>query len=269
MINGATHHNDHDTNRIGPPAQVNHALPRQIMQKTNRVLGAVLKQRAHRSPRNQNSNGNSSTTFFFATNCHLRGHEAATCRRQGQASAQTPENDTNASNMTRMKTLSPKYRVYINNNNRNYHRHEQQSQLLPISEATSMRIMVTGIGHVITPFHEQIIQKTNRVLGAVLKQRAHRSPRNQNSNAQLYELADKQEREDNDLSGEKDHPPGRIFTIRTKRVTDGGERIDKDNLGHRINKHCPFTIERLDTFTGPLNRQFKVPQRSSISSMEN
>ncbi|CAB0042893.1 unnamed protein product [Trichogramma brassicae] len=45
-------------NRIG---QVNHALPRQIIQKTNRVLGAILKQRAHRSPRNQNSNGESIT----------------------------------------------------------------------------------------------------------------------------------------------------------------------------------------------------------------
>ncbi|CAB0040784.1 unnamed protein product [Trichogramma brassicae] len=60
MINGATIIMIM-INRIGPPAQVNHALPRQIMQKTKRVLGAVLEQRAHRSPRNQNSNGESIT----------------------------------------------------------------------------------------------------------------------------------------------------------------------------------------------------------------
>uniref|UniRef100_A0ABD2WAK5 CCHC-type domain-containing protein n=1 Tax=Trichogramma kaykai TaxID=54128 RepID=A0ABD2WAK5_9HYME len=53
--------------------------------------------------------------LLFCNNCHLRGHEAATCRRQGQASAQTPENDTNASgdqneNSKRNSSGNPKYR---------------------------------------------------------------------------------------------------------------------------------------------------------------
>ncbi|CAB0029509.1 unnamed protein product, partial [Trichogramma brassicae] len=46
--------------------------------------------------------------------------------------------------------------------------------------------------------------------------------------AQLYELADKQEREDNDLSGEKDHPPGREPLPADKR-----SNTESSSAGHR------------------------------------
>uniref|UniRef100_A0ABD2WHI0 CCHC-type domain-containing protein n=1 Tax=Trichogramma kaykai TaxID=54128 RepID=A0ABD2WHI0_9HYME len=98
--------------------------------------------------------------LLFCNNCHLRGHEAATCRRQGQASAQTPENDTNASD-----------RITV--------------AIIMISGVTIIMIMINRIGPPAQVNHalpRQITQKTNRVLGAVLKQRALRSPRNQNSN---------------------------------------------------------------------------------------
>ncbi|CAB0031039.1 unnamed protein product [Trichogramma brassicae] len=93
--------------------------------------------------------------------------------------------------------------------------------------------------------------------------------------AQLYELADKQEREDNDLSGEKDHPPGRIFTIRTKRVTDGGERIDKDK--YEDNSDCDSTdffqqVTRKHRRTEspmPLVRQAKLDAKRKISDIIN
>ncbi|KAL7286452.1 hypothetical protein TKK_0019398 [Trichogramma kaykai] len=93
--------------------------------------------------------------------------------------------------------------------------------------------------------------------------------------AQLYELADKQEREDDDLSGEKDHPPGRIFTIRAKRVADGEERIDKDKYDD--NSDCDSTdffqqVTRKHRRTEspmPLVRQAKLDAKEKISDIIN